>query len=197
MAWLTVEPGDLDRLHEGERRDPAGAPDVDLDVEQLGGGLLGRVLVGDGPARRPRCRAEPPLQRDIVDFDDETVDFVFDVMAVLAPVGDAFGDRVDALHPRGVLGDRQSPRLERAVRVVQRLRAEALRAAEAVADHPQLAAGGDRGILLPQRSGGAVARVGERRLALGDQARVELFEVGHPEEHLAAHLQHPRHRELL
>ena len=44
-------PGDLDRFHVGERGDPAGAADVDPDVEQLGGGLLGRVLVGDRPAR--------------------------------------------------------------------------------------------------------------------------------------------------
>ena len=86
-------PGDLDRLHEGERGDPAGAADVDLDVEQLGGRLLRRVLVGDRPARRPRRRAEPALQRDLVDFDHHAVDFVFDVVAVLAPVGDAFGDR--------------------------------------------------------------------------------------------------------
>ena len=77
------------------------------------------------------------------------------------------------------------------------MRAEALGVAEAVADHPQLAAGGDGGILLPQRARRAVARIGERRLALRDQAGVELLEVGDPEEHLAAHLEHSRHRELL
>ena len=127
---------------------------------------------------------------DLVDFDDETVDFVLDVMAVFAPVGDALGDRVEALHPRGVRGHRQAPRLQRAVGVVQRLRAEALGTAEAVADHPQLASGGDGGILLPQRTGGAVARIGERRLALCDQAGVQVLEIGDPEEHLAAHLEH-------
>ena len=90
------------------------------------------------------------LQGDLVDFDHQTVDFVFDVVAVLAPVGDAFGDGVDALDLGGVVGHRQSPRLQCAVRVVQRGRAEALGAAEAVADHPQLAPRGDRRILLPQ-----------------------------------------------
>ena len=143
-------PGDLDRFHERERGDPAGAPDVDLDVEQLGGRLLGRVLVGDRPARRPRRGAEPALQRDLVDFDHHTVDFVFDVVPVLAPVRDVLGDRVDALHAGGVLGHRQAPRLQRAVGVVQRLGAEALGVAEAVADHPQLATRGDGRILLPQ-----------------------------------------------
>ena len=83
--------GDLDRLHEGERRHPAGAADVDLDVEQFGGRFLRRVLVGDRPARRPRGRAEPPLQCHVVDFDHHTVDFVLDVVAVFTPVGDPFG----------------------------------------------------------------------------------------------------------
>ena len=80
---------------------------------------------------------------------------------------------------------------------MQRLRAEAFGVAEAVADHPQLAPGGDGRVLLPQRSGRAVAGIGERRLALGDQAGVEVLEVGDPEEHLAAHLEHTRHREFL
>ena len=63
-AWPgpTVEPADLDRLHDRERRHPAGPADVDLDVQQLGGDLLRRVLVGDRPARRPAGRAELPLQ---------------------------------------------------------------------------------------------------------------------------------------
>ncbi len=97
VAWLDGRARDLDRLHEGERRDPAGAADVDPDVEQLGGGLLRRVLVGDRPPRCPRGGTEPPLQRDLVDFDHHTVDFVLDVVAVLTPVRDALGDRVDAL----------------------------------------------------------------------------------------------------
>ena len=50
--------------------------------------LLGRVLVGDRPPRRPRGRAEPALQRDLVDLDHDAVDLVLDVVAVLAVVGD-------------------------------------------------------------------------------------------------------------
>ncbi len=63
-----------------------------------------------------------------------------------------------------------------------------------MADHPQLAARGDRGILLPQRSRRAVARVGERRLAVFDECGVERFEIGEPEEHLTAHLEHVGYR---
>ena len=96
------------------------------------------------------------------------------------------------VHPRGVLGHRQPPGRQRAVGLVQRLRAEALGAAEAVADHAQRAARGDPRVLLPQRAGRGVARIGERRLALRDQAGVELREVGDAEEHLAAHLEQLR-----
>ena len=39
--------------------------------------------------------------------------------------------------------------------------------------------------------------IGERRLALLDEAGVERLEVREPEEHLAAHLEHLGHRELL
>jgi hypothetical protein len=140
---------------------------------------------------------EAPLQRHLVDFDYHTVDFVLDIVAVFTPVRDALGDRLQALDLSGVFGDRQAPRLECAVGVVQCLRAETLGVAEAVADHPQLAASGDGGILLPQRSRGAVARIGERRLALSDETGVELLEVGDAEEHLAAHFEHPREREFL
>ncbi len=137
------------------------------------------------------------MQRDVVDFDHHTVDFVLDVVAVFTPVRDAFGHRVQALHLGGVLGHRQAPRLERAVGVVQRLGLEAFGVAETVADHPQLSAGGDGRILLPQRTRGAVTRIGERRFALGDQPGVEFLEVGDPEEHLTAHLEHVGQREFL
>jgi len=45
--------GDLDRLHHRKGGHAAGASDIDLDIEQLGVHLFGRVLVGDRPARRP------------------------------------------------------------------------------------------------------------------------------------------------
>ncbi len=105
----TVDPAIFTGFHEGERGDPAGAPDVDLDVEQLGGGLLRRVLVGDRPARRARGGAEPALQRDVVDFDHHTVDFVLDVVAVLAPVGDAVARRASMPCTRVVCSDTGRP----------------------------------------------------------------------------------------
>ena len=55
---------------------------------------------------------------------------------------------------------------------------------------------GDPRVLLPQRPGGGVARVGERRLAGLDQRGVELREGGDREEDLAAHLEQLRHRDV-
>ena len=51
----------------------------------------------------------------------------------------------------------------------------------------------DPRVLLPQRAGGGVARVGERRLARLDERGVELLERLDREEDLAAHLQPGRH----
>ena len=75
--------GDLHRLHVGEGRDPAGAADVDLDVEELRRRLLRRVLERDRPARGARGRAQPPLQRVLVDLHDDAVDLVLDRVPLL------------------------------------------------------------------------------------------------------------------
>ena len=108
-------PGHADGLHDAVRRDPAGATDVDRDVEQPGVDLLGRVLPGDGPPRRPRGGAEPTLQCDLVDLDDDAVDLVHDVVAVLAVVGDELLDRLEVVTTlaRSLRG--QAPGLERVV----------------------------------------------------------------------------------
>ena len=106
---------DEDRLHHAERRDPAGAADVDPDVEQLGGHLLGRVLVGDRPARRPAGRPEPALQRHLVDLDHDAVDLVLDVVPVLAVVVDVAPHPVQVVDDPAPVADRQAPAAQRLV----------------------------------------------------------------------------------
>ena len=151
---------DHHRLHERERGDPAGAADVDPDVEELGGDLLRRVLERDRPPRRARRGAQPPLQRHLVDLDDHAVDLVLDVVAVLAPVLGVRDDLVDPLEHHGALGDRQPPGAQRVVTLRLALQREALALAEAVADQAQVARGRDPRVLLPQRARRGVARVG-------------------------------------
>ena len=94
------------------------------------------------------------------------------------------------------LGDRQPPGAQRGVALGLALQGEAGALAEAVADQPQVPRRGDPRVLLPQRTGRGVARVGERRLARGDQRGVQRLEVRQPEVDLAAHLDQLRHREL-
>ena len=65
---LDVGAADEDRLEHRERRGPAGAADRHLDVEQRGGALLGRELVGDGPAGRPGGGAELGPSAEVVDL---------------------------------------------------------------------------------------------------------------------------------
>ena len=189
--------GDLGRLHHPERRDPAGAAGVGADLEELGVDLLGRVLVGDRPARRPARRPQPALQADVVDLDHDAVDLVLDVVAVLAVVLDELLDRLEALDHLHPVAGRQAPGLQGGVRLGLGRGLEALASADAVADHAQGAGGGDLGVLLAQRAGRGVAGVGEHRLAGVDHRLVEPLERLDGQEHLAAHLDQRRHRELL
>ena len=181
--------GDLHRLHVRERRDPPGAAHVDPDVEELGGGLLRRVLEGDRPARRPRRRAQPALQRDLVDLDHHAVDLVLHrvpLLAVALDVGPHALEVVDHLEP---VADREPELAQPRVGLRLPLRADPLARAEPVHDQPKRPGGGDPRVLLPERAGGGVAGVGERRLAVGHLPGVDLGERLDREVDLAAHLE--------
>ena len=67
---------DRDRLELGDRRQRAGAADLDLDVADDGRRLLGRELVRDRPARGPRDKAQPLLPVEPVDLVDDAIDVV-------------------------------------------------------------------------------------------------------------------------
>ncbi len=187
---------DEDGLHERERGDAAGSSDVDPDVEQRGGGLLRRVLERDGPARRTGGVAQPSVQRHPVDLDHQAVDLVLDVVPMRAPVLHALDHLVRTVRDDRVRRHGQPPGRQRVVRRGLGLRLEPLQPAEAVADHAEATPSGDRGVLLPQRPGRGIARIGERRLALLDQRGVQRLEVAEPEEHLTAHLQQCRDGEF-
>ena len=75
---------DADRLELADRRERAGAADLDLDVLEHGDGALGRELVRDRPARRARDEAEPLLPVEAVDLVDDAVDVVVELGAASA-----------------------------------------------------------------------------------------------------------------
>ncbi len=185
--------GDPDRLQAAERGDPPRAAHVDLDAQQPGGDLLGRVLVGHRPARGLRRGAEAALQAEGVDLHHHTVDLVLDVVAVLPPPADECLDLGDARQHLVVPGDRQAELGHPLVRIGLGGDVEAAVGTESMHDHGQWAAGGDPRVLLPQGAGGGVARVGERFVASGDQRGVEFGEGRRREEDLAADLQQLGH----
>src|SRR5205823_14833307 len=79
------DPAHLDRLQDGERVEAAGAADVDPDVLQSGGGLDGRELEGDRPARLAADLAQLALHVQVVDLYDHAVDLVVERLAPLLP----------------------------------------------------------------------------------------------------------------
>ena len=79
---LHHDAADGHRLELGDRRQRAGAADLDLDVSDDGGRLLGREFVRDRPARRARDEAEPLLPVEPVDLVDDAVDVVVERRAL-------------------------------------------------------------------------------------------------------------------
>jgi hypothetical protein len=87
---------------------------------------------GDRPARGAARRAEPPLQRHLVDLHHDPVDLVLDVVPVLAPVGDVAERPVEVVEDLRVGRHRQPPGGELLVRPALRLGLPALAGAETV-----------------------------------------------------------------
>src|SRR5680860_623314 len=74
-------PSDEHRLELGEGRRSTRTPDAHHDRDQLGGLLLRRVLVGDGPARCSTRDAELIALGEIVDLHHDTIDLVAERMS--------------------------------------------------------------------------------------------------------------------
>ncbi len=77
------------------RRERAGATDVGDDVLDHGLHLLGRELVGDGPARCPADHPQPCLQIGAVNLDHDAVGLVGQPVTRLAPALGELDDTVD------------------------------------------------------------------------------------------------------
>ncbi len=132
------------------------------------------------------------MQPERVDLHHHSVDLVLDVVTVLPPPTDERLDLGDTAHHLVVMGDGQAEFGQPAVCRGLCLDVKTLVGTEPVDGHGQRTPGRDPGILLPQRAGGGVARIGERLLARRDQGGVELGERRRGEENLAPDLQQHR-----
>ncbi len=177
------------RLEHREGGDGAGAAHADLDVAQLGVLFLGRELVGDGPARELRRRAQLARIGEAIDLDDRAVDLVLQRVAARFHVGHERAHVVQRGQRLG-LGVGAQPQLAQVGEGGAVAGGDfAVDADQAVEVDAQRPAGGDGRILLAQQPGRGVARVGEQRFAGGAHLQVDAIEVGQAQEHLAAHLQ--------
>src|SRR4029078_13680349 len=75
----------------GDRRQRAGAADLDLDIAQDGGCLLGGKFVGDGIARRTRDETKALLKVEAVKVVSDAVDVVIERRAPALDVAVVFG----------------------------------------------------------------------------------------------------------
>ncbi len=103
---------ELNRVEERHRRHGPGAAHVEPDLADHRRRLLGRVLVGERPARRLGGRAEVLLQGAVVDLDDDAVGLEAELVPLLAPVLDEAANVLETLAPRAMGVDRESQLLE-------------------------------------------------------------------------------------
>ncbi len=186
---------DEHRLELGDRRELAGAADLDLDRDETRRLLLRRVLLRDRPARLARLEAEPLLQRAVVDLVDDAVDVVGQRVALGRDFFMEANQPGGAVHAPVHRARRQAHRVERVEdRGLRRRNGPARHFAQAVGEEAERAPGGIARVELADDAGGGVARVDEDLLVLRaglDElllALVERGEVVAPHEDLAAHL---------
>ena len=153
--------GDLHRLQVGRGREGAALADGDEDVVDARGRFVLLELVGDEPARRLAGGAEPLALVEAVDLEHEAVDFEVELVQPAderLAVGDGGGEVVEALRRAAWAG---SPSCRPACRNSQcESRRQALGVADAVAEEPQPALGGELRVEQLDAAGGRVAGVG-------------------------------------
>ena len=101
--------GHIHRFQHRNRRHTTSTPHLHGDVEQLSIDLFRRVLIGDGPTRRPRSGAKGALQAKVIDLDDDAVKRMFDITAVLAVVIDHVENLMEGRDRTIVRRDRHAP----------------------------------------------------------------------------------------
>ena len=106
---LDDDAADGDGQQAGDRREGAGAADLDVDRLEAGRGALGGELVGERPARGGGAEAEAGLQVEAVELVDDAVDVVAERRALgldQAVVGEHLRGRCRSAASAGWSGSR-------------------------------------------------------------------------------------------
>ena len=189
---LHHDAADGDRFELGDRRQRAGAADLDLDVLDDRGRLLGREFVRDRPARIARHVTEPLLPIEAIDFVDHAVDVVVERGALRLDLAVKIQQRLDRAAHLGQRIGLEAATLEPLDHARLRVGRHGAHLAPGISEKAERPRGGDRGVELTQRTGGGVARIDIKLLAGFRLALVEREEgrLGHVD--FAAHLAHRR-----
>ena len=181
------------RFQPRDRRQRAGAANLNVDGVQAGCCLLCGEFVRNRPARAARDETEAPLQGKIIHLVDHAVDVIGQARPLLLDQPVMRDQRIGRRHPRHQRVDDKSPAPEgldhRALRLVGQT---GLCLAPGIGKKFQRPFRRHRRIQLAQRSGSRVARIdidllASRRLPLVEGGKICL---GHID--LAAHFHHGR-----
>ena len=182
------------RLQLRHRRDGAGAADLEVDVPHHRAGLLGRILVGDGPTRLARDLAETLAQPEVVHFHHRPVDGVAEGVALGEQRPNVAGATIQIRLPSAARIDGKAKGRERLHHLGVALHRPIRMIAGAVAEHGERTRRGDPRIQLSKAAGGAVAGVDDGSFAGLPRPLVELAKAVDGHVHLAPHLQQGRRR---
>ncbi len=153
----------------------AGVP---ADSEQLGHRGRRRELPRDRPAGIAPDHAQPALELELVDLDDDPVDLELERTPALLPGATLGDDLVLGRQLFDVGVDRETVRAQPLERLPVGVQREPLGNSNRVAPQRQRSVGGELRIELADRAGGRVARVHERRQTRLGPPLVERSEVG-------------------
>ena len=169
---------DADRLQPRNRGQLTGAADLNVDALKRRLRLFRREFVREAPARRAGDEAQPLLPVEPIDLIDDAVDVVGKVGALRFDPTVVSERRFDLLALDQQVADRQAERGDGLHHAELRVGGEGGDFAPAMRQKPQRPRGGDAGVLLPERSGSSVARIGENLSAVRRLTRVEVGEIG-------------------
>ena len=189
---LHHDAADGHRFELGDRRQKAGAADLDFDVPDDGRRLLGREFVRDRPARIARHEAEPLLPVEAVDFVDDAVDVVVEAGAPRLDLAVEFQQRIERAAHFGQRIGLKAAMLEPFDHAGLRLCRHFAHLAPGISEEAERPRRRDRRVELAQRAGRGVARIDIELLAGFRLLAVEFEErrLGHVD--FAAHLAHGR-----
>ena len=189
---LHHDAADRHRLELGDRRQEAGAADLDFDIPDDGRRLLRREFVRDRPARIARDKAEPFLPVETVDFVDDAVDIVIEAGAPRLDLAVEFQQRIERAAHFGQRIGLEAAGLEPFDHAGLRLFRHIAHLPPGISEETKRPRRRDRRVELAQRAGRGVARIDVELLAGFRLFAVEFEErrLGHVD--FAAHLGHGR-----